>query len=638
MKWGTRYSRSIAFSLAVVMQLAFPLSGAFAQTPPPSFLIYDNTNYPNSGSTFDAAGALRATVMYSQSTWPGTCNSTGCPDAPTESEFKNDLQAYVNEFGTSNTIIFDYEDLDISNESSTAAANYAVTLFQQMIAWTRQVYPNAKIGMYDYDWSSSYDPNSSSGYNAIRAKLFNGTTDSFDFFAPTMYQRWSNHEAWDQNLAQAIINDSAINQANGLKLPIYPYISPYTNGNSADALLADSEWEAELTDLFSCNNPSSSACQTVMLNVTPVSGECSAAGSTTQCSATKGAVLWVGGSSSDVSPSATWVQELEAMLSPQVIANGTYEIVSAGQGNTCADAGSGGGTVLLDACAQTSSQEWNVTPLGNGTFTINSYNYQQENPNTGNNQVWGDTNGSLVLSSLVSGGTATPGQEWQIVSLANGYYEFVELGDYATDGNTDSEECLTAGSNEQLTTAVCSGGINQEFEMLFVVGNGYMGLSDVADAFTRGGTYADDNFGTNSYLAVENSSSSYTRKSYFMFNLSSVSRAISRATIYLVPVTDVGININAAYIITNNSWTQTGITWNNAPAFSSTELASWGLSPSSVGLPILFDVTSAAISAQNSDGLLSIGIDAPNLSDYVAYGSQRSSTPSYRLMLVVSTE
>jgi hypothetical protein len=52
----------------------------------------------------------------------------------------------------------------------------------------------------------------------------------------------------------------------------------------------------------------------------------------------------------------------------------------------------------------------------------------------------------------------------------------------------------------------------------------------------------------------------------------------------------------------------------------------------------LFDVTSAAAAAQNSGGLLSIGIYSPSTSNYVAYVSRRSGTASYRPMLVVSTQ
>jgi len=627
--------RNMLRVLTAVLLLGVTCPALHAQSTPP-FIVLDNTYYPNSTSVFDAAGTLRATVMYSQSTWPGTCTSTGCANAPTESEFKSKVTAYVDEFGSSNVIVFDYEDLVLSAEASTAAAENAVALFQEMIGWAREVYPNAKIGLYDYDYSSTYDPNSSSGYNTLRATLFNGSTDSFDFFAPTMYQRWSTHAIWDQNLAQAIINDSAINQANGLSLPIYPYFSPYTSGDTSSSLLADSEFQSEISDMTACAVASSSACQTILASVTAATGDCTKSGSDYSCSPVLGGILWTNGTS-DVSPTASWVMDVLAILSPPVSANGTYEIVSTGQSGACVDGNSTTGSTSTDACTQSSSQEWAMTASTNGTYAIQNYGYQQANLNTGNNEDWTDSSSTLDLASVLSGGTVSAAQEWQVISLRNGYYEFVELGDYATSGNTDSEECLTASSSG-LTTARCNGSTSQVFQMPFVVGSGSEALGDTADAYINNGSDAGNNYGANSYVPVENGATGYTREAYLKFDVSGVSGAVTKATVSLVPITVTGTDVNAAYLVTDNSWTGTGITWDNAPAFSTTQLATWSISPSSVGFPILFDVTSSAASAQNSGGLLSIGIDAPSASNYVAYGSRRNSTVAYQPMLIVTTE
>ncbi|GGG83624.1 CBM96 family carbohydrate-binding protein [Edaphobacter dinghuensis] len=618
----------------VVVMLIHSSFIAYASTPP-HFLIYDNTFYPNSQQVFDSAGALRATVMYSQATWPGTCTSTGCPNAPTETQLKQDLTAYVSEFHNSNVIIFDYENLVLSAESSTGAANQAVALFQQLIAWTRQVYPNAKIGMYDYDYSSTYSPNNSSGYNTIRAQLFNGSSSSFDFFAPTLYQRWSTHTAWDQNLAEAIINDSAINQANGLNLPIYPYISPYVNGTYTGTLLAESEWQSELTDLVNCDTPSSSACKTIMTAVTPPSGTCSASGSTTPCTAIGGGILWVGGSS-NISATTNWVQDLTGILSPAINTNVTYQIRSVGQTGTCVDIGSNGNPVANPCSPSTTSQIWKFALAGtDGTFTINSYSYQRANP--GNNQALDSANGSLGLATVASGGTPSANEEWQVVSLANGYYELVETGDYSTSGNTDSEECLVSGGGGQLSTSICNGGADQEFQLSFVAASGYVVLSDTADAFIQGGADANTNYGTWSYNIVEGATGIYARKAYIKFDLSEITGTITSATLYLVPNIVTWIDTDAIYNVADNTWVQTGITWNNAPAFGTTAINTWSVSPASVGQPLLLDVTSAAVSAQSA-GLFSLGIQASGASNYVGYASQRNGTASYRPLLVVSVQ
>lgn len=432
-------------------------------TPSP-FVMYDNTYYPNSSAVFETAGTLRAAVMYSQSTWPGTCTSTGCPSAPTQAQFQASLLAYVKEYGTSNAIIFDYENLVVSEETSTAAANNAVALLLQMIAWTRAIYPNAKIGMYDYEWSSNYIPNDSSGFNSIRAKLFKGGTASFDFFVPTMYQRWTTHAIWDQNLAQAIINDTAVNQANGVSLPVYPYISPYVSGNSAGALLADSEWQSELADMVTCNKPSSSACSTVMSTLTPTAGACSATGSTTACTPVGGGILWVGTFTTNLDPTSSWVGDVTAILSPTVSSGIVYQVADA-QTALCIDANVG--TVpSANACGTQASQDWTFTSLGTGLYSVNSFSYQQANPSNGSSEIWDGTTGTVLLTQLPSTGVTTAYQQWQVVSLGSGYYEFVKLADYAASGNKDSEECLTAvAAGQVITTSICNLGTNQIFRL-----------------------------------------------------------------------------------------------------------------------------------------------------------------------------
>ncbi|MDE1163139.1 MAG: hypothetical protein PW792_14545 [Acidobacteriaceae bacterium] len=438
---------------------------ASVATPSP-FVVYDNTNYPNSSAVLETLGTMRAAVLYSQTAWPGTCSATGCPNAPTQAVFQASLQTYVKAFGSSSTIIFDYENLVVSKEASTAAANNAVTLLLQMIAWTRAIYPNAKIGMYDYDWNSNYIPSSSSGFNAIRAQLFKGGAASFDFFAPTMYQRWTTHALWDQNLAQSIISDTAINQANGINLPIYPYISPYVSAVTADGLLTDLEWNAELADLASCNAPTSSACGAVLSTLTPAAGSCSAAGSATACSPVSGGVLWTQGTSANLDSTSSWIQNLSVVLSPTVSPNVIYQIVDAAQSPLCIDTNAG--TVpSANACNTLLNQGWMFSSLGTGLYTVKSFSYQQANPSTGISEVWDGTNGTVVLSQLTSSGTATANQQWQVVSLGNGYYEFIKLADYSTSGNTDSEECLTVGLAQQiLTTSVCNSSVNQEFRLI----------------------------------------------------------------------------------------------------------------------------------------------------------------------------
>lgn len=165
-------------------------------------------------------------------------------------------------------------------------------------------------------------------------------------------------------------------------------------------------------------------------------------------------------------------------------------------------------------------------------------------------------------------------------------------------------------------------------------------LSDVADAYVQNGTYANTNYGTASYLTVKNDGTGYFRNSYLKFNLSSITSPIKKATVYLVAVSEGASGFtNQAILVTNNSWTETGITWNSAPPMSTTLLGSWAVP--ATGSQVGFDVTAQALSAQSNGNLLSIGITSPTNAGstaWVEYGSKENGTTAYRPMLVVNTQ
>jgi hypothetical protein len=93
-------------------------------------------------------------------------------------------------------------------------------------------------------------------------------------------------------------------------------------------------------------------------------------------------------------------------------------------------------------------------------------------------------------------------------------------------------------------------------------------LAPVEDAFVRNGTSSAINYGTNDTLAVKtyNTSANFTRYAYLKFNLAASDVAKATLRVY-------GKNIenNTAIIVTafgadDDSWTETGIIWDNAPA------------------------------------------------------------------------
>lgn len=129
-------------------------------------------------------------------------------------------------------------------------------------------------------------------------------------------------------------------------------------------------------------------------------------------------------------------------------------------------------------------------------------------------------------------------------------------------------------------------------------------LTPSADAYVRAGSYASQNFGSDSLLTVKrlsnDSSSTYNRCSYLKFDLTTVTTAPRSATLALT--VDPGSNPTSqsemvkVYSVSDTSWTEGGLTWNNAPGLNRTTFASTGTLVTSKSVPLTpgtatFDLT-----------------------------------------------
>jgi len=124
-------------------------------------------------------------------------------------------------------------------------------------------------------------------------------------------------------------------------------------------------------------------------------------------------------------------------------------------------------------------------------------------------------------------------------------------------------------------------------------------------------TYADQlNPTTNLGTAVKvTSDNSPVREGYFRFSVSGLSGAVQSATLRLW-VTDGTGNGPAVYGVTDTTWSETGLTWNNKPANNPTATDNKGAV--SISTWVEYDVTplvtgngtfSFALIADSSDGL-----------------------------------
>ena len=206
--------------------------------------------------------------------------------------------------------------------------------------------------------------------------------------------------------------------------------------------------------------------------------------------------------------------------------------------------------------------------------------------------------------------------------------------DFQNDGVTDSTAqnstfvYSSPGTYTVRLTATNAGGSDAETKTgLVVVGGGGGGgtLTFVPDADSQvKSTSPNGNYGTAVSLRLRNSSEIY--RSYLKFTVSGLTQAPTGAKLRLL-VADSSPDGGRIHTVAN-TWTETGITWNNAPVISGTALSSVGAV--TIGTWIEFDVSAAV----TGNGTYSFGI-LNNSTDSALYAS-RESADSPELIVATS--
>lgn len=160
----------------------------------------------------------------------------------------------------------------------------------------------------------------------------------------------------------------------------------------------------------------------------------------------------------------------------------------------------------------------------------------------------------------------------------------------------------------------------------------------LADAYVRNGSYATKNYGSDTSLIVKGASSSgYARTTFLKFSLDSI-KTVNKAVLRLY-----GNNTeNFAYIdisafgVDNDSWTENGIMWNNAPAASTPSLSSV-----SVGNQLKyydFDVTSYVKSQLAGDKIVSLLVKDTSLQNKnLSFNSKQNRLNQPKLIITVDS-
>jgi len=157
-----------------------------------------------------------------------------------------------------------------------------------------------------------------------------------------------------------------------------------------------------------------------------------------------------------------------------------------------------------------------------------------------------------------------------------------------------------------------------------------------ADAYVRDGSYANTNFGTDTVLNVKSDAAGYARKSYLKFDFNSYSGSNVLAAKLRLNVSSVGtdpVRTIKLYGVTLNTWTEKGITWNNAPE-NGTLIDSFNIGTTAGGW-YEFDVT-GYINSNMAGKLVSFELaneGAPSSGGFIIFNSNEAANGKPELVL-----
>ena len=163
-------------------------------------------------------------------------------------------------------------------------------------------------------------------------------------------------------------------------------------------------------------------------------------------------------------------------------------------------------------------------------------------------------------------------------------------------------------------------------------------LPAIADATIRDGNYAGINYGGDTSLGIKGSPDvGYKRMIYLKFSLDTVSK-VNKAILRLYgknTETFTFINVSA-FAVNNDSWTEKGITWNNAPAAQSPSLNSIGVNNESKYYEL--DVTDYVKSQLAGDKIVSLAVkDTATQGRYLSFKSKENIRNNPQLIITTDT-
>lgn len=220
------------------------------------------------------------------------------------------------------------------------------------------------------------------------------------------------------------------------------------------------------------------------------------------------------------------------------------------------------------------------------------------------------------------------------VDQSNGYAQFSSCfslsGDTDSDGICDSKDVCPA-MDDNLIGTECNDGdpctLNDRItENCQCRGSEEIEVLVTEDAKVRAGLHADSNFGTQNYLRTKYSgpASDLTREAFLKFDFKVVNdNSFNKVYLSLYVMQNVGGNSEQVlYFVTDDSWTESNINWNNKP--TQTQVIST-LSNVVPNERIYLDVTNAVNQEFNNDKIISFKIAEQIVGGHIIYRSKENS-------------
>ena len=200
---------------------------------------------------------------------------------------------------------------------------------------------------------------------------------------------------------------------------------------------------------------------------------------------------------------------------------------------------------------------------------------------------------------------------------------------FTRDSTFASDNC---GTNTKINYVIIQPTTKAPVETLVV--------SPVADAFTRDSTFASDNYGSDTSLLVKTHTTriGFTRFTYLKFPINVNNVFSAKLRVYGRNTESTATIPMSLYGIEDDSWTESGITWNNAPASSPTAISFFGVNDQARYLEIdVSDFVKAQSTGDKMASFLLRGDTVAYLNLIASFNSKEYGQSPPQLVIVKST-